>query len=116
MKCPNCGSKSIRDDGICASCGFDLLKEAEAQQRLLDTNPLLIKQNNRYVIYGIIRLISMLEIIFAFALYGIEIENGFAEFLGCLVPFSAFVCLIFCVLRGILKRKIKKELNSKEIL
>lgn len=121
--CPVCSSEVEKENKVCPSCGTDLtdyicrLEEIDRLDKLLDTDPELIKQNNKYIRLGIIRLIFGILSAINFALFYGSLEWGWSDSVG-LFGFSTFLFtiilfVIFCIARGAKSKKIKRILREK---
>nr|MDD6336305.1 zinc ribbon domain-containing protein [bacterium] len=113
MICPKCGWEILQDKNFCEQCGFDA-RAITQQQNWLENDPLLIMMNNQYAKCGVMRLISGIAVALSVFLMYNALENniadGFGEFGMVLFVPALIVFIVACILRGSMKKKIKRQL------
>lgn len=115
MKCPKCGSMIDYNVNFCENCGFDL-REINEAYKLLENDPVLSRLNNRYYIVGGVKLFSGIIAFVSLILMYSALKYNLPDIVGILgmifiLP-SFVIFIISCIIRGIQKRKIEKELKK----
>ncbi|MCO8193218.1 zinc-ribbon domain-containing protein [Anaerofustis sp. NSJ-163] len=116
MICPRCGFENSNDSVFCSECGFNLREE---NLDLLEKDPVLIVLNNKYVRSGIVRFVSGCVLAASFFLMYAALEYNLPDSIGItgmlLILPSLVVFIISCILRGLQRKKIIKELNKHKL-
>lgn len=121
--CPFCNREIAKGAVFCPLCGQDLRdyqkmqQQIDIQNKLLETDPALIKENNCYMRLGIARFLSGVGLAVSFGLLYGSLECGWSDSIGIaglvVLPVVSVALLVFCVLRGIKRKKIEKLLSVK---
>ena len=116
MNCPNCGAEIAEQQNFCETCGYDIRTIAH-QAQLLERDPALMELDTRYAKRGLVRLIAGCAAAGSLLLLYQSLEGNLPDALGMLgmllfLP-SLLVFVIFCILRGTLRAKIRRELATR---
>ena len=123
--CPFCNREIAKGAAFCPLCGQELQdfqkmqQQIDIQNKLLETEPEpeLIKENNCYMRRGIARFLSGVGLAVSFGLVYGSLEFGWSDSVGIaglvVLPVVSVVLLVFCVLRGMKRKKIEKLLSVK---